>query len=113
MKYRAHSIPHIYTRDSFQHSVIDSGEAVLVGFLRVEPGYDQKISAMQFASSSTSDGLKVLVLDIDTEEVLLEELALEGTPTFIFFHDGKEKGRILGDADGNRLTRFISKSLQK
>ncbi len=113
MKYEHHSIPHVHTKESFHQIALDSGDAVLIGFLRLEPGYDQKVAAMQFACDQAGNGLKVLVLGEDADRALLQTLALEGTPTFIFFHDGEEKGRILGNADGNRLARFIASSLLK
>ena len=54
--------------------------------------------------------LKVCLLDEDSVGAFLK-FGVEGSPAFIIFYDGEEKGRMLGKADKETLSNFILKTL--
>lgn len=55
--------------------------------------------------------LKVCLVDEESRPALRERLDLQGSPAFLLFHKGKEKGRLLGVADEERLKGFLSTEL--
>jgi hypothetical protein len=55
--------------------------------------------------------LKVCLVDEESRLALKARLDLQGSPAFLLFEKGKEKGRLLGVADKERLGGFLSNSL--
>lgn len=52
-------------------------------------------------------------VDVDEREDLAERFSILGTPTFIFFEDGKELGRIIGYRQKNKFYEDIAKMMKK
>lgn len=55
--------------------------------------------------------LKVCLVDEESHTALKEKLDLQGSPAFLLFEKGKEKDRLLGVADEDRLKGFLSTTL--
>jgi Thioredoxin len=55
--------------------------------------------------------LQVYLVDEGFQSTFMDKLNVEGSPTFLFFENGKEKDRLLGLADQDRLRSFIAKAM--
>lgn len=51
-------------------------------------------------------------IDVDEAEDLAARFAPEGIPTFIFYRDGKELGRIIGYRQKNKFFEDIAKMMK-
>jgi hypothetical protein len=68
--------------------------------------YDQSIVLHQLAEKHPAD-LKVCLLEEELINGFRQMLGIKGTPVFLLFNRGKERGRMLGMADGAKLSAFL------
>jgi len=83
---------------------------VLLAWVHWGFGYKDQIDALEDLSKKYSEVLKVCLLDEGFIEVN-KALEIKGSPTFSVFHEGKEKGRMLGKADIDALSSFVLRTL--
>jgi len=55
--------------------------------------------------------LKVFSVDIEDAQAAVHQLNIEGVPTCVFFKNGREVDRFLGDPDINSLRERVNKVL--
>lgn len=53
----------------------------------------------------------VVQLDVDRNQQLVDEMEIDGTPTFIIYKNGKEVWRQSGEMDGNILLAKVQSYL--
>ncbi len=83
---------------------------VLLAWVHQGFGSKEQVNVLEDLSKEYGDAMKVCLLD----EVFVEAhkaLEIKGSPTFIVFNEGKEKGRMLGKADIASLSSFVSRTL--
>jgi hypothetical protein len=98
-------------KDNFYSETSDEQRPLLLACLHESPEFDQQAGALDGLSRVFGDALKVCLLDPDCIDTFSHVLQISGTPTFLIFRDGHEKGRLLGLADGGRLAAFVVKAL--
>lgn len=54
-----------------------------------------------------TEGLCVFLIDTDAMEDFCEPFSITGTPTYILFADGRERGRIVGYHDEDTFRRKL------
>ncbi len=54
-----------------------------------------------------TEGLRVFLIDTDAMEDFCEPFSITGTPTYILFEDGRERGRIVGYHDEDTFRRKL------
>ena len=54
-----------------------------------------------------TEGLRVFLIDTDAMEDFCEPFSITGTPTYILFTDGRERGRIVGYHDEDTFRRKL------
>ena len=54
-----------------------------------------------------TEGLRVFLIDTDAMEDFCEPFSITGTPTYILFADGRERGRIVGYHDEDTFRRKL------
>ena len=54
-----------------------------------------------------TENLRVFVIDTDAMEDFCESFSITGTPTYILFEDGRERGRIVGYHDEDTFRRKL------
>jgi len=97
--------------DNFESEVTNEKRPVLLSFIHRDLEFETHITAMEGISKRYADTLKVCVLDAEFIGPLGEKLGVDGTPTFLVLAEGKEKSRMLGQADNETLEAFLSQAL--
>jgi hypothetical protein len=72
--------------------------------------FPQQLKVMEDIATKYGRELKVGVLEEEFIEAFKKNYSVGGTPTFLLLVEGKERGRMLGLADQEMLTRLISQS---
>ncbi len=98
--------------DNFDSEIRLEMKPVLLACIR--RGYElrEQIDLLEKVSRKYAHNLKICLLFEGLNETY-RTLAIEGTPTFILFLGGKEKGRMLGKVKIETLNAFIFESLQQ
>lgn len=97
--------------DNFESEVLAEKKPVLLAFISPDYEYKEQTKVLGGVSKKYGKKLKVYLLD----EVAIGtcmKFGVEGSPAFILFDGGKEKGRMLGKANRETLSAFVSKTLQ-
>ncbi len=97
--------------DNFGCEVVDEERPVLLACSHLCPEFREQKEILQSLSKSYAGALKVCLLDTDCIAAFRETLGIVGTPTFLIFHGGKEKGRMLGRVDREALASFVLRTL--
>jgi thioredoxin-like negative regulator of GroEL len=97
--------------DNFESEVLREKKPVLLACFYWGADVINQIQVLESVSEKYGEGLKTCLIDVDSLAIFQEALGIEGTPTFLIFDGGREKSRMLGQADGETLTAFIRKSL--
>ena len=72
--------------------------------------YREQKKVVDIVSIEYGEALKVCLQDKESLGSF-EKYGIEGSPTFIIFYQGEEKGRMLGKAERDTLNAFISRIL--
>ena len=100
-------------RDNFEHEVLESRQPVLVDFwgpqckpcLALMPAVDQ-------LEKDYAGRLKVAKVNAVQNRMLCAKLRVMSLPTYLFYKDGTEVNRIMGDSiTKNSLTEAINVTL--
>ena len=93
--------------DNFGPEILDEKKMVLLGCFHRGPEFVEQKEVLEGVAKTFNGELKVCLLNVDSFDALREEFEVEGTPTFLIFAAGKEKGRILGKTDKATLIDFV------
>jgi hypothetical protein len=96
--------------DDFDSEIKAKKRPILLACIRRDYEYKEQAEILESVSERYGDELKVWLLDEDFIGVY-RRLGIAGTPTFIIFYEGREKGRMLGKANRKTLSSFILRSL--
>lgn len=96
---------------SFSDEVLNEDHPVLLAVL--EPGMNGQGQAetLDLVSQSFRSRIKVLQVEESSLEAFKGRYKVMGTPTFLLFHKGSERQRLLGMADKETLARFVNRTL--
>jgi thioredoxin 1 len=97
--------------DNFESEVTNEKRPVLLSFIHQDLEFEKHLEAMEGISKWYAGALKMCVLDAEFIGSLGEKLGVDGTPTFLVFEEGREKSRMLGQADKETLEVFLSQAL--
>ena len=100
----------VYLSD-LRREVFRGSVPVLLVFLHQELEYKEQLEAVENIARRYGAALKVCLAAQEDLETIGEANHTTGTPAFLFFRQGKEKGRLLGQADEAGLLVFIDRSL--
>jgi thioredoxin 1 len=94
------------SEDSFEESVLKSGQPVLVDFTAVWCGPCKMLAPIvEELSSVWADKVKVVKLDVDDNPGLAADYMVMGVPTLILFKDGLPKHRMTGYKPKDKVIR--------
>lgn len=97
--------------DNFDSEITAEKRPVLLAYIVPDFAYRQQLEALESVSKRYfGDSLKICLLNEDFIKSR-RHLGIGGSPTFIIFYQGKEKGRKLGKADKESLSSFILQTL--
>ena len=99
--------------DNFSAEVIDVKRPVLLAYIVPAYAYAGQLEVLEILSKRYFDDLiKICLLSEDfikdKESRILE---IDGSPTFLIFHKGKEEARMIGKTDAEKLLSFVLKTL--
>ena len=97
--------------DNFDSEIKAEKRSVLLACIRRDDEFKEQTAVLDNVSKRYGERLKVCLLDEDSFGAFSKKLGIEGTPTFIAFYAGKEKGRMLGKADRETLSSFILRTV--
>ncbi len=93
--------------DNFSSEVLREQMPVLLARIRRDYGYKAQARILEGISKAYVKRLKVCILE-ENSIGTFKKYGIDGSPAFVIFHRGDEKGRILGKADKNTLNHFVS-----
>ncbi|MRR14569.1 hypothetical protein EG833_03900 [archaeon] len=101
--------------NEFEREIDSAGNPVLMLCIRRDYEFVSQTDLIRDVLGSMVHGcpidLKVCIVDEESRTALNDKLDLQGSPAFLLFDKGKEKGRLLGVADEERLKGFLSNEL--
>lgn len=97
--------------EDFEKQVIQENRPVLLLCAYRDLDYQKQLDIMEGIYNSYGEGLVMCVLEEEFIKVFMERYNIKGTPTFLIFVGGCEKGRMLGQADPERLRDFVLETL--
>jgi thioredoxin 1 len=97
--------------DDFEMEIIKETKPVLVLCMHQSAEFQEQIAIIQDIQEFFNNEIKVCVLKEEFIVAFSQEFQIEGTPTFLVFVGGEEKGRKLGLADIDSLKVFLRKNL--
>ncbi len=97
--------------ENFKKEVIEEEKPVLMLCILRSTGFYEQIDVLKNISMDNSEMLKGCMLEEEFVRAFSKKFRIRGTPTFLLFNKGKENGRMLGHADLESLTEFVSQTL--
>ncbi|MBW2608648.1 MAG: hypothetical protein JRD05_13580 [Deltaproteobacteria bacterium] len=99
--------------DNFSAEVIDEKRPVLLAYIVPEYTYTGQLEVLEIVSKRYFDDLvKICLLSEDfIKNKESRILKIDGSPTFLVFHKGKEKARVMGKTDAEGLMSFVLKTM--
>ncbi len=94
----------------FDPEMIKEEKIALVAHIYPDSDFKQQVDVLNDLSKIMKNIIQIFLLDEDAVRKY-HEFDISGSPTFIFFYNGEEKGRLLGKADTKTLIDFISNHL--
>ena len=98
--------------ESFYSEILSERRPVLLACISRDYDYDEQTGVLGGVSKRYGKKLKVCLLDEDSIGAFMK-FGVEGSPAFIVFHEGEEKGRMLGKADTQSLNDLVLKTLPR
>ena len=94
---------------NFEAEVIKSPVLVLVDFFGDHCGPCRMLKPILVAlAESMGDSVKIVTVDVATNERLVSEYRISAVPTLIVFKDGKERDRMVGLKDMKYLKEALA-----
>ncbi len=82
-------------------------------FLYINQGtdYSDQIAALETAGDSTVFDVAIHVVQEESIGPFAQKFSIKGSPTYLLFISGVEKGRLLGKSNHGNLVAFINKHM--
>lgn len=93
--------------NNFQKEILEEENPVLLLCSDYGSELPDLLATLTHIKQLTEGALKVALLAETFLKLFQESYNVIGTPTFLLFSKGREKGRLLGQTDSNTLTQWI------
>ena len=97
--------------DDFHKEVLEENRPVLVLCMNRDFEFHEQIEVIEGVCRSYGKRLKTCLMEEEFIRGFKEKFGIKGTPTFMIFIGGIEKGRMLGQAERKALEDFVSRTL--
>ena len=94
--------------ENFEQEVVAENKPVLLLCMPWDEEFPKQLELIEEIARRHSQDLKVGLLQEEFIEAFKKNYGVLGTPTFLILVEGKEKRRLLGLADHETITAFIS-----
>ncbi len=89
--------------------IIDIDKPVLIDFYY--KGTGANINILKNVTAALGKTTKVIKIDIEKNENLVDALQIKGNPTFMIYKNGKMKWRQTGEQDASTLINLVQQYL--
>jgi thioredoxin-like negative regulator of GroEL len=96
---------------SYQREVPKREKSVLFAFFHWGEDLSKQMHVLETVCERYRDALEICLLENESFQAFREAFGIEGTPTFLLFHSGRERSRMLGQFDEETLNAFLRRSL--
>ena len=96
-----------------EQALLEDAAPLAVAFLKRNAHYAEQVRTLAQACQATSPPTACCVCDPDYLPSAARKYDVHGTPTFVLFSDGRERGRLIGAADADSLQDFIAEALHE
>ena len=101
----------VISNSNFAAKILDTDRPVLLMCVAGGRVYAEQARVLAQLSERYRSMVDICCLEEDFINGLKEMYAIKGTPVFLLFNRGEEKGRMLGLADKERLETFLASNL--
>lgn len=103
----AGSIITLINNHNYTTEIDNAGKPVLLLCMPKGPDFDDQSIILHQVAEKYKDAVKVCLLEEELINGFRQMLCIKGTPVYLLFLRGKEKGRMLGMAGEEQLTAFL------
>jgi thioredoxin-like negative regulator of GroEL len=93
--------------NNIDEEIVREKRPVLLACVHPDESYKEQMKTLEVVNEIFSTMLKICVVTPDAIQAVYRAYGVEGTPTFLILNSGREKDRLLGQADSKALTAFI------
>jgi len=97
--------------NEFEEKVFKEIKPVLLLCIQQDSEFQNHLRVIEDIYRTFAEGVKIYLLEEDALRIFMEKFAVKGTPTFLLFLNGSEKGRLLGQKSSEELSYFLSSML--
>lgn len=97
--------------DSFVREVLEESRPVLVLYMHRDSEFQGQIDIIEGMCRGCDERLKACLIEDEFNGAFKEKFNVKGTPTFMIFIGGTEKGRMLGQVEQKTWEDFVSRTL--
>ena len=97
--------------NEFEEKVFKEIKPVLLLCIQQDPEFQNHLRVIEDIYRTFAERVRIYLLEEDALRIFMEKFAVKGTPTFLLFINGNEKGRLLGQTDSEELNHFLSRML--
>jgi hypothetical protein len=99
--------------ENYDLEIDKAGKPVLLMCMPEGPDFSEQAALLRQVAHKYKDALKVCLLAEELINGFKQMLNIKGTPVFLLFCQGREKGRMLGMAGEEQLSAFLFRHLRK
>ena len=96
---------------NFESIVMQAKKPVLVACMDLEFGCENQISVIKTVAEEQQSQVQFCLVEVDYQRRFMEKFLIPGTPTFLVFEKGMEKGQMMGETDSEALNNFLKQTL--
>jgi len=101
----------VISNSNFEAEILATDRPVLLMCTSGGKVYAEQARVLKQLSGPYRKMVDICCLEEDFINGFKEMYGIKGTPVFLLFHRGEEKGRMLGMADKERLETFLTRYL--
>ena len=97
--------------NEFEEKVFKEIKPVLLLCIQQDSEFQNHLRVIEDIYRTFAEGVKIYLLEEGALRIFMKKFAVKGTPTFLLFLNGSEKGRLLGQKSSEELSYFLSSML--
>lgn len=101
----------LINNENYSVEIHQAGKPVLLLCMPKGPDFSDQSTLLHRVAEKHIDELKVCLLEEELINGFKQMLNIKGTPVFVLFYKGKERGRMLGMAGVEQLSAFLYRHL--
>src|SRR4051794_30413985 len=102
---------HAVTSSNFTPQVLESHPPVLVAFPAAWCPPCRAMNPILDQMAAERDDIKIVSVDVDSEQELASQWGVMGMPTFLLFHNGRPIHQLVGSRPRKRLESELEQAL--